>query len=535
MTADKETKTNSLQSQLEEHKTTKGKKFGTFAGVFTPTLLTILGVIMYLRVGWIVGNAGLLGAFLLILLSIGITTATALSMSSITTNIRIGSGGAFSIISQSLGLEVGGSIGIPLYLSQTLAVAMYVFGFRAGWLSIFPDHNAFVVDIITFTVIFVFAYASAKFAFKVQYFILAVVILSLISIFATLFTGSLEYHQPVLWGDFPGEAATGFKGTNLWVVFAVFFPAVTGIMAGANMSGELKDPKRSIPVGTLAAVVLSTFVYLAVAYWLSVAAGPEELLNNYTIAIDRSLIPAVTLAGLLGATFSSGLASLVGAPRILQALTMHSILPYSRIFSKLAPNGEPRNALLLSGGIVIFALLLRNLNAVAPLITMFFLITYAMINVVVFTEQNLGLISFRPRLRIPVIVPLLGALGCIFAMFIINPVFSLIAVILVFIFYVYLIKQHLKAPFGDVRSGLFVAIAEWAARRVNDLPRAHERTWKPNLLVPVKSIPELRGFFQFLIELTSSRGSLFLATISDEDEAEMMRKKNTFYSRSFQK
>ena len=130
------------------------KKFGTFGGVFTPTLLTILGVIMYLRLGWVVGNAGLLGAWLIIVIAFMITLTTALSMSSITTNIRIGAGGAYAIISQSLGLEVGGSLGIPRYVSQGLAVTMYIFGFREGWLSIFPGHPAFLVDVIVFAVIY---------------------------------------------------------------------------------------------------------------------------------------------------------------------------------------------------------------------------------------------------------------------------------------------------------------------------------------------------------------------------------------------
>ena len=128
------------------------KKFGTFGGVFTPTLLTILGVIMYLRLGWVVGNAGLLGAWLIIVIAFMITLTTALSMSSITTNIRIGAGGAYAIISQSLGLEVGGSLGIPRYVSQGLAVTMYIFGFREGWLSIFPGHPAFLVDVIVFRI-----------------------------------------------------------------------------------------------------------------------------------------------------------------------------------------------------------------------------------------------------------------------------------------------------------------------------------------------------------------------------------------------
>ena len=136
-----------------ETQPTNGKKFGTFAGVFTPTLLTILGVIMYLRMGWVVGNAGLLGAWLIIIVSFLITLTTALSMSAITTNIRIGAGGAYAIISQALGLEVGGSLGIPRYVSQGLAVTMYIFGFREGWLGIFPHHIPFLIDIIVFGIL----------------------------------------------------------------------------------------------------------------------------------------------------------------------------------------------------------------------------------------------------------------------------------------------------------------------------------------------------------------------------------------------
>ena len=146
--------------------TTTAKKFGTFGGVFTPTLLTILGVIMYLRMGWVVGNAGLLGAWLIIAISFLITLCTALSMSAITTNIRIGAGGAYAIISQSLGLEVGGSLGIPRYISQGLASTMYIFGFREGWMSIFPTHSPFLVDITVFAVLITIAYISANLAIK---------------------------------------------------------------------------------------------------------------------------------------------------------------------------------------------------------------------------------------------------------------------------------------------------------------------------------------------------------------------------------
>ena len=266
------------------------KKFGTFGGVFTPTLLTIIGVIMYLRLGWVVGNAGLLGAWLIIILSFLITLTTALSMSSITTNIKIGAGGAYAIISQSLGLEIGGSLGIPRYVSQGLAVTMYIFGFREGWLTIFPHHSAFIIDISVFAVLYAISYKSADLAIRTQYLIMAVIFASLIAIVMSAFYGSMEnsLSETLQWGSFEGSIENNFSGSNFWIVFAVFFPAATGIMAGANMSGELKNPQKSIPTGTLWAIGVSFVIYMAVAYWIARSATTEELLSNYNIIIDKS-------------------------------------------------------------------------------------------------------------------------------------------------------------------------------------------------------------------------------------------------------
>ena len=488
--------------------------YGTFAGVFTPTLLTILGVIMYLREGWVIGNAGLGGGLIIMLLAFGITAATALSMSSVTTNVRIGAGGAYAIIARSLGIEVGGSIGIPLWLSQTLAVAMYIFGFREGWLSIFPGHPALVIDLVVFVSVFAIALVSAAFAFKTQYVIMALIGASLLSIAAAAFGGSMT--EPITWfGEFPGEAPD-FSGTSFWPVFAVFFPAATGIMAGANLSGELADPRRSIPLGTLSAIGVSLAVYLLVGVWLAKSATPDELVSNFNVMIDKAAWGPAVLAGLLGATFSSALSSTVGAPRILAALGSGGIFPGGAKLAKLT-GGEPRRAMLVSAAIVLAALLLRDLNAIAPLITMFFLITYAMLNVVVLVEKRLGLVSFRPSLDVPLAIPLLGTVGCIFAMFIVNPVFSLIGVAMVFLFYFYLVRRQLASDVGDVRSGLFVALSEWAAKRVDRLPDSEDRAWKPDLLVPVSDVRELRGTFQLMRSLAYPKGSVKMLGFSLED------------------
>jgi len=500
-------------------------KFGMFKGVFVPTLLTILGVIMYLRLGWVVGNTGLLGAWTIIIIAFAITTATALSMSSIISNIRIGPGGAYSIISRSMGLEIGGSVGVPLYLSLALSVALYIFGFRAGIQFLYPDLSPLLIDFLVFAVLFVIVFLSTDLAFRIQYFILAVIIGSLISIFAAFPPAPPLY-------DFVASP----PDISFWVVFAVFFPAATGIMAGANMSGELKNPRRDIPAGTLLAITVSILIYLMLSWWLAASASPSELIGDYTFMISASRWNYAVLAGLLAATFSSALNSLVGASRILHAMGEHAIMPRSSWFAKRTGSGIPRNAILVTGGAVVAALMLRDLNIIAPLITMFFLITYGMINIVILIEQNLQLVSFRPLLRIPRAVPLIGTIGCVFAMFVINPIFSLIALFFVAALYYVLMYRHLTGPvpYGDVRSSLFVAIAEWAAKKSMTLPHAQEKAWKPNLLIPLLEPAELRGMSEFIRDVTYPSGSVRILGIGVEKERSRLVARLPSISREFE-
>lgn len=489
---------------------TQGQKFGTFGGVFTPTMLTVLGAILFLRTGWIVGNAGLGGAILIIGLASTITITTGLAISSIVTNIRVRAGGAFSIIAQSLGLEVSGSVSVPFYFAQAIAVAFYVFAFTEGWQRIFPNHPQIIVVFGCFLVAYTLAFISASLAVRTQYFIFGILIIALLAMFLGAFQidfGVLQSdgfsHQPELIGS--------FRDGNFWNLFAIFFPAVTGLLAGVNMSGDLKNARRSIPIGTIAAVILSSLVYLSVAYWLSRIASPEELMNNQLVAVDKSVFGGVVLIGILAATFSSALTSLVGAPRLLQAIAEHDIIPRGGSLA-VTVKGEPRNAMLLTGVIglsaIIFGLLTGGLDAIAPLMTMFFLITYSVLNAVVVFESLLGLISFRPKLRVPIIVPLIGLFGCIFAMFLIAPAFSLMAIMVIILLYAYLVQRHLEAPWSDIRSGLLVRVAEWVAKIVSKLPTEQERAWKPDLLFPTRSVDELIGSYRFLKALAYPRGSV---------------------------
>jgi solute carrier family 12 (sodium/potassium/chloride transporter), member 2 len=509
-------------------------RFGTFTGVFTPTLLTIFGVIMYVRIGWAVGNAGLLGAWLVMLLSVTITAATSLSLSSIATNTRVGPGGPYAIITRSLGLEVGGSIGLSLYLTRPLGVAMYIIGFREGWLWVFPDHPAIAVDLSVFALLVGISYVSANLAFRVQFLIMAVIFGSLASIFLSPVT--FEPRAEITWwGDYPGSPETGFEGINFWIVFAVFFPAGTGILAGANMSGDLKNPRRAIPVGTLWALGLSSVIYFALAWWCARAGTPEELTSNYTIAIDRALWPPLVLAGLLGATASSALAGLVGGPRILMAMGQNRIIPGSAVLARTGRDGNPRVAILVTAAITAAFLMVRDLNAIAILVTMFFLITYAMLNVVVLVEGKLGLVSFRPTLRIPLLVPLIGVVGAMFSMFIVNPTFGLVAVGMVVATYWWIRRRGRAAPTEDVRSSVFVAMAQWAASRVTNTEHENKRAWKPNLLVPVRSPERVRGRFQLLIDLTRPDGSITLLGLSQDADREPMRRRLVDLSEAFRR
>jgi len=493
------------------------KTFGTFAGVFTPTTLTILGVIMYIRQPWVVGNAGILGALAILLISVSITFTTALSLSSITTNVRIGAGGAFSIISKSLGLEIGGAIGIPFYIAQAIAVAMYVFGFREGLVLLKPDLNPLFVDLGVFGLVMAIAFVSTVFAFKIQYVIIGVIGLSLISIYGSLFTNELNYNF-ALFGKYPGSVENNFSGTSFWGVFAVFFPAVTGVMAGANMSGDLTNPRVSIPRGTISAVILTTIIYISLVFVASMIATPDELVSNYNLFIEKALFSPIVLAGLLGATFSSALGSFVGAPRIMLALAEKGILPKSQKLAETSQRGEPVNAMLITAIIVFIGISLRDLNTIAPILTMFFMITYAMVNIVVLVEQSLSLPSYRPTLKVPLIIPALGAFGSIAIMFVMNVIVALFSLNFIFLFYFYLVKLNLKSEIGDSRSGLFTALAEWATKKSSNLsPQKEVRSWRPDLLMPMIMPKEIRSSYKLIHSIVYPKGSLKILSVKNEN------------------
>ena len=493
--------------------TTEKKGLGTLEGVFTPTILTILGVVMYLRLGWVVGNVGLIETIIIILLANSITICTALSMASMVSNIEIGAGGAYAIISRSLGFEIGGAIGIPLYFSQAFSVAFYIIGFVELWQSYFPTHSGLLIGVVTWAVLTAISMKSAQLAFRVQYFVLAAIAISI----AAFLAGPSQNPGEVIWLSSVGKV--GF-----WETFAIFFPAVTGILAGVSMSGELRTPRRSIIVGTLTAIFTGLLVYLTLAYWFARQATAEALLANPTIILDLAFWRPAIVAGIVGATLSSALSTLVGAPRTLAALALNRLVPFAGFLGRRADDQEPRNAIFVSSLFSLLVIVAGNLDQLAQLLTMFFLTTYGAINLVVLVEQGSGIISFRPRLKVSILVPLIGFVGCIFTMLLIDKLFTLTTIVVIMIIYSILSRRErkLESPWGDVRGGIFTTVTEWAAQKAIAM-EYHPRIWKPSLLVPVEQPEDFARVSRFVDNFLYPSGRLYILSLTSVrlDDAEL--------------
>lgn len=492
----------------------KPKGLKMFEGVYTPTLLTILGVIMYLRLGWVVGNVGFGGAVVIIVMAHVITVSTTLSMSSMLTNIRIGPGGAYAIITRSLGHEMGGAIGIPLYISQAISIAFYITGFSELWIYFFPAHSQMLVGVVTWLVLSAISMKSAKLAFQLQYGVLAVVGLSLVSF---LFGPSLNPGGIAITGSMP---AAGF-----WATFAIFFPAVTGVLTGATMSGELEDPRNSIIKGTLAAVFTGLAVYLLIAYWFAHQATLELLVSDTSIIFRLAKVKFLVVLGVMGAVLSSALSTLVSAPRTLSALAENRVVPFGNLLAAQNTKGEPVNAIILSSLISLVVILAGNLNSLAELLTMFFLTTYGMINMVVFLEQFTGVISYRPTMTMSIVVPVVGTVGCLSVMLLINPVFTGVTFITIGVIYSVLKRKNLTSPWGDVRGGVFISIAEWAAQKAMSIPY-HPRLWKPSIAIPIEQPEDFRRISRFVVNLINPSGRMYYMTSHRETVMSREQEKN---------
>ena len=476
----------------------RGAGLGTFGGVFTPSILTILGVIMYLRFGWVVGNVGLSGALLIVTISTLITFLTALSISEIATDQRVRVGGAYYMISRSLGIETGGAVGIPLFFAQALSVALYTIGFAESVKNVFPQVDERLVGLLTTVAVAGLALKSARAAIRAQYFIMGAIGVSLISFFLGSAVGPADTVTVPL-ADVPRE--------NFWVVFAVFFPAVTGIMAGVNMSGDLKEPGKAIPKGTMAAVLVGYAIYMILPVFLAMRADHNQLIQEPLIMRRMALWGDAIIIGVWGATLSSAVGSIMGAPRVLQALARDGVLPNSLrwLGRGSGPEDTPRAGTAVTLGIALGAVAVGNLNLIAPVLTMFFLTTYGVLNISAGLERLLGSPSFRPRFKVPWYLSGLGAVGCVSVMFLVNPVATVIAIVVVLGIYIWLERRELKSAWGDVRRGIWMALTRAGLMRLRHT--RDPKNWRPHLLV-LSGSPTRRWYLIRFADWLSHRRAL---------------------------
>ncbi|MFW5859620.1 MAG: amino acid permease [Planctomycetota bacterium] len=459
--------------------TASRRRFGAFGGVFTPCTLTILGVIMFLRFGQVVGNAGIWQALLIVILAKTITLLTALSLSAIATNSRVEGGGAYFMISRSLGIEAGGAIGFVFFLSQAISVALYVIGFSEALLATVPGlpGDLRVVGSVVNLAVLICVYIGAGWTIKLQYVILGLLGLAI----GSFLIGAVGAVDP---GYLKGNwRPTYAAGEGFFTMFALFFPAVTGVMAGANMSGDLRDPARAIPRGTLAAIGATGLVYIALILLLGVTASWRDLRSESLILARIAIWSPAILIGVFAATLSSALGSMMGAPRILQAMAKDGIDERLRPFAVAGGrHREPRRAIALSFVIAQAGVMIGDLNAIAPIITMFFLITYGALNLATFAESFTGNPSWRPTFRWSHwTTALAGALLCLATMFVIDPVWATGAILVMFLIYQWLQRQNLESTWGDVYSG---AALERVRRNLLflDQERYHAKNWRPTIL-----------------------------------------------------
>ena len=428
---------------------TSKANFGTMP-VFITAISTILGAILFLRFGYAVGNTGLLGVFAIIILGHLVTIPTALAVAEIATNQKVEGGGAYYIISRSFGLNIGAAIGITLFLSQSISVAFYIIAFSESVMpfvehlkDIYPEfmnqwgnqiinkRNIALVSMALLTVVIL--RKGANVGMRALYIVVGILFISLIF----FFLGETKYNLSDI--NIIGKID---NSDDFFYVFTIIFPAFTGIAAGLGLSGDLKNPKKSIPRGTLWATSVGIIVYFAVAIKLVLSASTEQLANNQMVMADISLWGPIIPIGLACAAVSSALGSVIIAPRTLQALGNDSVFPINKInrwFKKgRKKDNEPINGSIITSIIAFFFIFIGDIDMVAQIISMFFIVTYGAICLVSFLEHLSADPSYRPTFKSRWYISLLGAILAFFLMFKMNPTYAITSIITMAAIYYYI-------------------------------------------------------------------------------------------------
>ncbi|XP_043933560.1 solute carrier family 12 member 1 [Protopterus annectens] len=521
----------------KEGDATKGfVKFGWVKGVLVRCMLNIWGVMLFIRLSWIMGQAGIGLGVVIISLSVVVTTLTGISMSAICTNGVVRGGGAYYLISRSLGPEFGGSIGLIFAFANAVAVAMYVVGFSETIVELLKSSNALMVDemndiriigSITVVLLLAISVAGMEWEAKAQVFLLVILLVAI----ANFFIGTIipSTHEKKARGYFSYQAvifAENFgpqfrDGEGFFSVFAIFFPAATGILAGANISGDLQDPQGAIPIGTMLAILITTLTYLGVAICVAAcvvrdATGSTNdtvitgmncngsaactlgydfsrcetqkcaygLMNNFQVMSMVSGFGPLITAGIFSATLSSALASLVSAPKVFQALCKDNIYKILHFFAKgHGKNNEPIRGYVLTFVIALGFILIAELNTIAPIISNFFLASYALINFSCFHASYAHSPGWRPAFKYyNMWISLFGAILCCAVMFVINWWAAVITYGIELFLYIYVVYRKPEVNWGSSSQAISFVTAVNDALELSGV-EDHVKNFRPQCIV----------------------------------------------------
>ncbi|KAF6778815.1 hypothetical protein AHF37_01651 [Paragonimus kellicotti] len=601
------------QLRDKQTKSDERRRLGTFLGVFLPCCQNILGILLFVRVGWITGVAGALQSATIVIMCCSCTMLTALSMSAIATNGKVPAGGSYFMISRSIGPEFGGAVGLLFYLGTTIAAAMYLVGAVEVFLkylcpqaSLFGDitsdealfNNTRVYGTILLILVMCCVLLGIKFVSRFATIGLVAVICSVICVYLGIFiissknspyvcalggrllakqfytvngtadctkneTGPIYQaycanpetatnescaffmdYPLVYYPAMPGLSSNNFfenflpsyyrnKGeaydnltfpakreygqgpniadvtTSFMVLLAIYFPCVTGIMAGSNRSGDLANPQVSVPLGTITAIVVTSFIYLASPLFFAAICDGAVMRDKFGESYGGGLLVAefswphayVVLIGSCLSTIGAGLQSITGAPRLLQAIAQDNVMPFLGVFKVTTRRGEPLRAQILSYCIAQVGMLIASIDSLTPLITMFFLMCYGFVNLATMLNGFVREPSWRPRFRCSHwFLSLIGFCLCIALMFISSWYYTIVAWALAGAIYKYIEYRGASKEWGDATRGLQMSAAKRAILKLGDKP-IHVKNWRPQILVYIPLDQNLQVRHDHLLDL----------------------------------
>lgn len=475
--------------------TQSNKTLGVPAVFFT-AISTILGAIMFLRFGYAVGELGFLGTVAIILIGHAVTIPTAMAIAEIATNQKVEGGGEYFIISRSFGISIGGAIGVALFLSQAISVGFYIVAFAEA----FKPMYALVLDkwdvipyfpirSVTIPALLVLIYLILKkgssIGMKLLYVVVAILFVSLVM----FFMGSTEYAAS--YEEFPMSLTNSSKPTDFFLVFAICFPGFTGMTAGVGLSGDLKNPSKAIPLGTMLATVIGMLIYLAIVWKLAGNASPEDLVNDPLImgkiALWGHMVPIIPI-GLAAATFSSAIGSILVAPRTLQALGTDGVFPSLKLNAFVSKGekgtGEPVNSTFVAAAIAFLVVLVNDINAVAEVVSIFFMVTYGVLCLISFLEHFAADPAYRPSFKSKWYLSLIGAVACFVLMFRMNLTYSVIGLAsMVGLFLILNLKKGEKKGMARIFQGVISQLSRRLQVFLQKVDKDQTQdTWRPSVV-----------------------------------------------------